>query len=124
MDQELAHLIAAALTFVGSHFALSHPLRPTLVRRLGRGGFQVLYSLVALATFGWMVWAFRMVPPQPVLPWEGTAAPLWLVATMLMLAASVLLVGSFIGNPALHSRTPKRLRCTAPRACSRSPVIR
>lgn len=115
MDQELAHLIAAALTFVGSHFALSHPLRPTLVKRLGRGGFQVLYSLVALAAFGWMVWAFRMVPPQPVLPWEGTAAPLWLVATMLMLAASVLLVGSFIGNPALPQPNAKALALHRPK---------
>ena len=101
MDEALAHLIAAALAFVGSHFALSHPLRRALVKRLGPGGFQGLYSVIALATFGWMVLAFRMVPPQPDLPWDGSAAPLWVAATLLMLAASVLLVGSFVSNPAL-----------------------
>ena len=106
MDQALAHLTAAALAFVGSHFALSHPLRAALVKRLGAGGFQGVYSLVALATFGWMVFAFGQVPPQPVLPWDGTAAPLWIIATLLMLAASVLLVGSFIGNPALPQSQP------------------
>ena len=107
MDKELAHLIAATLAFVGSHFALSHPLRPALVKRLGTGGFQGLYSLVALASFGWMVLAFRMVPPQPDLPWDGSVGALWFVATVLMLAASVLLAGSIIGNPALPQPNAK-----------------
>ena len=115
MDKELAHLIAAALAFVGSHFALSHPLRPALVRRLGKRGFLGLYSLVAVATFGWMVLAFRMVPPQPVLPWNGNTAPLWFVATVLMLAASVLLVGSFKGNPALPQPNAKALALHRPK---------
>ena len=115
MDQALAHLIAAALAFAGSHFALSHPLRPALVKRLGASGFQAVYSLIALATFGWMVLAFRMVPPQPDLPWDGSAAPLWLIATLLMLAASVLLVGSFIGNPALPQPGAKALALHRPK---------
>ena len=115
VDQELAHLTAAALAFVGSHFALSHPLRAALVKRLGSGGFQAVYSLVALATFGWMVLAFGMVPPQPVLPWDGTAVPLWIIATLLMLAASVLLVGSFVGNPALPQPNAKALALHRPK---------
>ncbi len=119
MDQELAHLIAAALAFVGAHFALSHPLRPALVKRLGSSGFQGLYSLVAVATFGWMLLAFRLVPPQPALPWDGTAAPLWIVATLLMLAASVLLVGSFRGNPALPQPNAKALARHRPKAVFR-----
>ncbi len=101
MDQELAHLIAAALAFVGSHFALSHPLRGTLIKRLGQAGFQGLYSLVAVATFVWMVLAFRAVPEQAAPLWNGTAQGVWIAASALMLAASVLLAGSFGGNPAL-----------------------
>lgn len=115
MDQALAHLIAAALAFVGSHFALSHPLRAVLVKRFGPGGFQAVYSLVALVTFGWMVLAFRMVPPQPDLPWDGTAWPLWLIATLVMLAASVLLAGSFSGNPALPQPGAKALALHRPK---------
>ncbi|MEG3598124.1 MAG: NnrU family protein, partial [Pseudomonadota bacterium] len=47
MDQALVSLLAAAVAFVGLHFALSHPLRPWLVSRLGEGGFRLVYSLVA-----------------------------------------------------------------------------
>ena len=101
MDQELANLIGAALAFVGSHFALSHPWRAPLVKRLGAGGFAGFYSLVALITLGWMVMAFRAVPHQQMLPWDGSGALPWGLASTLMLAASVLLVGSFRGNPAL-----------------------
>ena len=107
--------MAAALAFVGSHFALSHPLRRMLGKRLGPGGFQGLYSIVALATFGWMIWAFRQVPPQPITPWDGSAAILWFVATVLMLIASVLLVGSFIGNPALPRPDAKAMALHRPK---------
>lgn len=100
MDTALASLIAAATAFVGSHFALSHPLRAPLVRLTGEKGFAALYSLVALATFGWLVMAFRAVPPAAPL-WDGFAAAPWAIATVLMLLASVLLVGSFSGNPAM-----------------------
>lgn len=107
MDQEYANLVAAALAFVGSHFALSHPLRRSLVARLGPGGFQALYSLVALATFVWLIFAFCAIPPQGALLWNGSGDVPWGLATTLMLAASVLLVGSFIGNPALPQPNAK-----------------
>ena len=115
MDQEYAQLVAAALAFVGSHFTLSHPLRAGLVKRLGTGGFQGFYSVIALATFVWMVFAFRAIPPQSGLLWNGTAAPLWLIATLLTLAASVLLVGSFVGNPALPQPGAKALAMRRPK---------
>ena len=56
---EMASLIAACVAFVGSHFLLSHPLRAPLVARLGTGPFMGLYSLVALASFAWLVVAYR-----------------------------------------------------------------
>lgn len=95
------HLLAAAVAFVGTHFALSHPLRGAIVRVVGAAGFQAVYSLVAIATFVWIVIAFRAVPPQGAPAWSGMAELPWALATVLMLVASVLLVGSFIGNPAL-----------------------
>ena len=115
MDQEYAQLVAAALAFVGSHFALSHPLRAGLVKQLGPGGFQGLYSVIALATLVWMVFAFRAIPPQSGLLWNGTATPLWIIASLLMLAASVLLVGSFAGNPALPQPNAKALAMHRPK---------
>lgn len=101
MDHTLTPLIAAAVTFVGTHFALSHPLRAPLATRLGERGFQALYSLVALASFVWLVLAFRSVPRGAEPLWNGQAAAPWAIASLLTLLAAVLLVGSFAGNPAL-----------------------
>ncbi|MFM5918420.1 MAG: NnrU family protein [Novosphingobium sp.] len=109
MDQEYANLVAAVLAFVGTHFAMSHPLRRGLVKALGAGGFQGVYSLVSLATFAWIVFAFRAIPLQGDLPWDGSGTVPWAIATVLMLAASVLLVGSFMGNPALPQPNAKAL---------------
>jgi uncharacterized membrane protein len=94
----LASLALATLAFVGSHFLMSHPLRVRLVQALGERGFALAYSLVALVTFAWMVLAYGAV---------NSSAPLWVapdwwwtVASLIMLLASILLVGSFVGNPA------------------------
>lgn len=115
MDEALAELIAAALTFVGTHFALSHPLREPVIRWLGRTGFTVLYSLVALASFAWMASAFSRVPPHAVPLWDGSKPIAWAIATALMLIASVLLAGSFAGNPALPAPGARQLAKQKPR---------
>lgn len=92
-------LALACAAFVGTHFLLSHPLRGPLVRSMNEGAFRGLYSLVALGTFGWIIWAWRATPASvpAYLPGEGA----WIVATVAMWFASVLLAGSFFGNPAL-----------------------
>lgn len=97
----LANLIAASVAFVGTHFVMSHPLRAGLVARLGAVGFQAVYSLVSIATLGWAVLAFRAIGPGGSALWEGADQLPWGLATVLMLLASVLFVGSLLGNPAL-----------------------
>jgi uncharacterized membrane protein len=112
MDHALTNLIAASTAFVGSHFALSHPLRRPIVQVSGAALFQVIYSLVALASFAWMVLAFRAVPPAAPL-WNGqghgAGDALWIAASLLTLLAAVLLAGSFFGNPALPDPRAKDL---------------
>jgi uncharacterized membrane protein len=78
---------------------MSHPLRAGLVARLGEKGFLGLYSLVSFATLGWMVWAMRAMGPEAFV-WPSPAWA-WPLASAIMLLASVLLVGSLLGNPAL-----------------------
>jgi uncharacterized membrane protein len=98
-------LALATAAFVGTHLLLSHPLRAALVARLGPLGFLGLYSLIAFATLGGMILAWRAIPdPSPL--W---VAPLWWwpVASAIMLFASILLVGSLIGNPALPGAPPR-----------------
>ncbi|MEO6255794.1 MAG: NnrU family protein [Sphingomicrobium sp.] len=92
-------LALTCAAFVGSHFALSHPLRAPLAARLGERAFQGLYSLVALVTFGVMIWSYHALGREPLL-WS-IGEPGWTVAAILMWLASILLAGSFVGNPAL-----------------------
>ncbi len=107
MSPMLALALAAA-AFVGTHFLLSHPLRTGLVMRLGERRFQGLYSLIALITFGMMIWVYGRLGRQAPLWSIGEVG--WMAATILMWFASILLVGSFVGNPAL----PGARRVSAP----------
>jgi uncharacterized membrane protein len=94
-----AGLFFSSIVFVGLHFLLSHPLRSPLVRRMGAGPFQGLYSLIALVTFGAMIYFYRVIGREPPLWTAGDAS--WLLASILMWIGSILFVGSFVRNPAL-----------------------
>jgi uncharacterized membrane protein len=98
MDGSLITLAAANAAFVGSHFAMSHPLRRPMVTALGAGGFQIVYSLVSFAALGWVYLAFIAAPPADL---TGSGEIGWIIATLLTWPAMVLLAGSLIGNPAL-----------------------
>jgi uncharacterized membrane protein len=94
-----AGLLLSAVAFVGTHFLLSHPLRNPLVRAVGTGPFQGIYSLVALVTFGVMIYFYQIIGREQPLWAAGDA--LWVAATLLMWLGSILFVGSFVRNPAL-----------------------
>ena len=93
------NLIFSAALFVGTHFLLSHPLRAPLAGRMGERGFQIVYSVVAIATFILMVRAFQGMPAE--LPLWPVGDAVWALASLIVLFASILFVGSLIGNPAL-----------------------
>jgi uncharacterized membrane protein len=94
----LASLALATIAFVGSHLLMSHPLRLRMVQNLGEQPFQIVYSAISAVTLGWMVWAYQSVRNSDPL-W---IAPDWVWATAsgVLLLASILLVGSFLRNPA------------------------
>lgn len=98
MDGNLMVATAVAL-FVGSHLLLSHPLRAPLVKALGAVGFQLLYTVVALLCLWWISNAYHAAPATGPLWPVGDG--LWALGSTIMLLASVLLMGSLIGNPAL-----------------------
>ncbi|QZD94039.1 NnrU family protein [Qipengyuania gelatinilytica] len=110
----LLALLAASIAFVGTHFALSHPLRAPIVSKLGENGFRGVYSLVALATFVWVVMSFRAVGPGGAPLWNGMGDGVWIAATIIMLVASVLLAGSFIRNPAMPAPGAEKLAAQDP----------
>ena len=96
----VGQLAVACTTFVGTHVLLSNPLRRPLAKALGETSFLVVYSLVALASFGWMVVTFARTSAGPPL-WNGAGLVPWTVASLLTLAAAALFVASLNGNPAL-----------------------
>ncbi|MGN6817745.1 MAG: NnrU family protein [Sphingomonas sp.] len=91
--------ILAAIAFVGTHFLLSHPLRGPIAGAIGEGAFLGLYSLVAAVTLVWLALAFRAVPAEA--PLWAVGDGLWITGTVIMFFASVMFVGSLLGNPAL-----------------------
>ncbi len=107
MDGTTQVAIAAA-AFVGTHFLLSHPLRAPLVKALGAGGFTGVYALVAFATLGWLAHVYQAAPATA--PLWAVGEGIWGPVTLVMLVASVLLMGSLLGNPAL----PGPPQATAP----------
>src|SRR3954469_21180690 len=93
-------LTLSALVFLATHFLLSHPLRGPLVRAMGEGPFRGLYSLIALITFGAMIYFYHAIGREAYLLWNAGEAG-WIAGTILMWVASILFVGSFLRNPAL-----------------------
>lgn len=93
-----ASLALATLAFVGTHLAMSHPLRTRLVQTLGEQWFTILYSAISFVTLGWMILSYRAAEDGYFL-W---LTPDWAmpVAAGAMLLSCILLVGSFFGNPA------------------------
>lgn len=108
-----ASLALATLAFVGTHLAMSHPLRTRLVQNLGDQWFAILYSAVAFVTLGWMILSYRAADDGYFL-W---LAPDWArpVAAGVMLLACILLVGSFFRNPAFPrpAGKPKAVRAAS-----------
>jgi uncharacterized membrane protein len=92
-------LAIAALAFLATHLGIaSTPLRGALAKSLGEGPYQGLYSLVAVATLGLMIYAYALVPHHDYL-WYPSRG-LHLLASVLMLVSSVLLaMGLLSRNP-------------------------
>jgi uncharacterized membrane protein len=100
----LGLVAAAAAAFVGTHFLLSHPLRKAIVDTVGSAAFLGIYSAVAAAMLGWLALGYLAAPPGTLLWPVGDG--LWAAATVVMLLASILLMGSIVRNPALPNPRP------------------
>jgi len=80
----MTHLALATAAFVGMHYLSSTPLRAALVKALGENAYLGLYSLVSVATLGWMIWAYPRAPAATL--WPGLRlAPLALMPVALVL---------------------------------------
>jgi uncharacterized membrane protein len=82
----MTHLALATAAFLAAHYVASTPLRPRLAKALGENAYLGLYSLVSVATLGWMIWAYARAPVSPL--WPGLRpAPLAAMPVALVLLA-------------------------------------
>lgn len=88
-------LVAATVAFLATHFVTSTPLRPVLVNAMGEWPYRGLYSLVALLTLGWMIWAYAAAPREHL--WAGARE----IAYLVMPPAFVLLACGYWRNPTM-----------------------
>ena len=97
---ELGWLALTSAAFVGTHFAMSHPLRAGIIKALGERGFAGAYSLIAVILL-WAITHFygpaSAEAPHPL--WDAGQSG-FIVATVLMWIGSILFVGSLRRNPA------------------------
>ena len=89
-----SQLYFATAAFIATHFITSTPLRGVLVTALGEKAYTALYSLLAFATLGWMVWAYNRAPLEPI--WVGLR---WLPAVAMPVSFMLLACGLLARNP-------------------------
>src|SRR5271169_4753891 len=104
-----------AFSFLASHLIISSSaVRARLIGAVGEQPYRGIYSLVAAATLGPLIYEFaRNKHAGPLLWYLRAGAPIRWLAWLLMLTALILLIGSFITpNPgamgAPGSRTEPR----------------
>jgi uncharacterized membrane protein len=90
-------LLFACAVFLATHLVPSTPLRAPLVRALGQWPYTGLYSVIAFATIGWMVWEFNRAPAEVL--WSPALR--WLPAAVMPFAFILLAGGLFARNPTI-----------------------
>jgi uncharacterized membrane protein len=94
LDPFLGLALAALVWFLLNKGVAGSPLRGRLVGKLGERGFRGLF---ALASLGWLIFAYRGAPCSPL--WTLPRSLFWL-PSMVMPLAFLLMVGAFsVPNP-------------------------
>jgi uncharacterized membrane protein len=94
--EPMAMLVLAAAVFLATHYVSSTPLRSGLVAMLGEKAYLGLYSLVSLATAGWMIWAYVKAPYERL--WVGDEFKVWVIVLMPVSLVAIV-AGGMTKNP-------------------------
>jgi uncharacterized membrane protein len=112
----MAILELATAVFLATHFIASTPVRSALIRALGDGVYLGAYSVVSIATLGWMIWAFARAPYQSV--WLGDEFKAWAVFLMPVSLVSIA-CGVLTRNPSAVRQENALAAMSAPRGILR-----
>jgi uncharacterized membrane protein len=91
----VGNLVAATAAFLLTHFVSSTPLRARLVAVMGEWPYRGVYSLAALVTLVWMIFAYFGAPREPL--WPGLRA----LPLVVMPVAFVLIACGYWRNPTM-----------------------
>ena len=91
-----SQLYFAAAAFLATHFIPATPLRGMAVKAIGEKAYLALYSLLAFAMIGWMVWAYNRAPLEPL--FVGLR---WLPAVLMPFSFVLLACGVLARNPTI-----------------------
>ncbi len=106
----MIQLFIAMAAFVGGHVVISGGgLRQSLVATLGERGFAGIFSILAVATLVWSIFAV-LAAPGIVLWWAGDALR-WLNVLLVALGIVLVVAGTTTRGPAM----------TGYRGCRRTP---
>ena len=108
--EPIAYLALASAAFVATHFVSSTPVRGALVASIGEPLYLGAYSLVSLATLGWMIAEFAHAPFVPL--WHAPA--LKLVPLVVMPFALILLASGMMSRNPTAVRQERALRAEEP----------
>ncbi len=98
---EIWMVLLGWLLFAGTHIGLSSdPVRSGLIGKTGEKGFQGIYSLVALATFAFLVFVYvKTKATGPYFLEVGKdSVPVQICCNLLMVLALILFVGGFFNR--------------------------
>ena len=94
--EPMAMLVLAAAVFLATHYVSSTPLRSGLVAAMGEKAYLGLYSVVSLATAGWMIWAYIKAPYERL--WVGDEFKVWVIVLM-PVSLIFIVAGGMTKNP-------------------------
>ncbi|MDP6602627.1 MAG: NnrU family protein [Rhodospirillales bacterium] len=98
MTGTLAHLVAAAIAFVGGHFLISStPLRWAIVAKIGERAYLGVFSALAVVALAWLGLAYRAAPRIELWAWETGGRHLAL--TLVALASVFVVAGLTTPSP-------------------------
>ena len=94
-------LVVGLALFLGVHSTriVAEGWRTSMVQRLGETPWKAIYSVVSIVGFVLVVWGYGLARQNPVVLWPQPPVAMRHVASLLTLAAFVLLVAAYVpGN--------------------------
>jgi uncharacterized membrane protein len=99
-------LVLGLVLFLGVHSVriVAEEWRAATLGRVGEKAYKGLYTVLSLAGFGLLVWGYGLARHEPVVLWGQP--PVWTrhLASLLTLAAFVLLAAAYVPGNAIKAR--------------------